>query len=253
MSCHIGTGIAYALHVANRKLRCLLVSRLLLLYALTAVQLMGVIVSQHVCTLLSCPTATQRLGLEARSIRLRGAQVTVYVSCYVEAQNRDAFMAVKQDLLLAFVDCVERNRAELARMRLAVSWLGWCTNAGQCHQTYACRHLSRSCPWLAARQHREPQSTSKNPAWPPASDAIQSLKHSHLPALYCSRHCRQQFFHSALPHHPAACILYGGRGLPHLLNKACDKAPHESCPWAFVCPEHPSARKGDSSMCASLR
>ena len=47
-------------------------------------------------------------------------QVTVYVSCYVEAQNRDAFMAVKQDLLLAFVDCVERNRAELARVRLSV-------------------------------------------------------------------------------------------------------------------------------------
>lgn len=47
-------------------------------------------------------------------------QITVYVSCYVEAQNRDAFMAVKQDLLLAFVDCVERNRAELARVRVAV-------------------------------------------------------------------------------------------------------------------------------------
>ena len=44
----------------------------------------------------------------------------MYVSCYVEAQNRDAFMAVKQDLLLAFVDCVERNRAELARVRLSV-------------------------------------------------------------------------------------------------------------------------------------
>ena len=38
----------------------------------------------------------------------------------MEAQNRDAFMAVKQDLLLAFVDCVERNRAELARVRVAV-------------------------------------------------------------------------------------------------------------------------------------
>ena len=53
----------------------------------------------------------------------RWLQVTVYVSCYVEAQNRDAFMAVKQDLLLAFVDCVERNRAELARVRLSVGTL----------------------------------------------------------------------------------------------------------------------------------
>ena len=48
-------------------------------------------------------------------------QLTVYISCYVEAQNRDAFMAVRQDLMLAFIDCVHRNRAELARTRLGVS------------------------------------------------------------------------------------------------------------------------------------
>jgi len=33
---------------------------------------------------------------------------------------RDAFMAVKQDLLLAFVDCVERNGAKLATPRRTV-------------------------------------------------------------------------------------------------------------------------------------
>ena len=48
------------------------------------------------------------------------AQVSIYVSCYVEAANRDAFMAVKQDLLLAFVDCVERNGARLAQQRIQV-------------------------------------------------------------------------------------------------------------------------------------
>jgi len=42
----------------------------------------------------------------------------VYVSFYVEAANRDAFMAVKQDLLLAFIDCVERNGAKLAKQLL---------------------------------------------------------------------------------------------------------------------------------------
>lgn len=47
-------------------------------------------------------------------------QVTIYVSFYVEAANRDAFMAVKQDLLLAFIDCVERNGAKLAKQRLEV-------------------------------------------------------------------------------------------------------------------------------------
>jgi hypothetical protein len=46
--------------------------------------------------------------------------VTIYVSFYVEATNRDAFMAVKQDLLLAFIDCVERNGAKLAKQRLEV-------------------------------------------------------------------------------------------------------------------------------------
>ena len=45
-------------------------------------------------------------------------QVTLYVSFYVEAVNRDAFMAVKQDLLLAFIDCVDRNGAKLAKQRL---------------------------------------------------------------------------------------------------------------------------------------
>lgn len=44
----------------------------------------------------------------------------IYMSFYVEASNRDAFMAVKQDLLLAFVDCVERNGAKLAVPRRIV-------------------------------------------------------------------------------------------------------------------------------------
>ena len=56
--------------------------------------------------------------LHAEGLRV---QLTVYISCYVEAQNRDAFMAVRQDLMLAFIDCVHRNRAELARTRLGVS------------------------------------------------------------------------------------------------------------------------------------
>lgn len=47
-------------------------------------------------------------------------QVTIYISAYVEAANRDAFMAVKQDLLLAFVDCCNRNGAKLARKRTQV-------------------------------------------------------------------------------------------------------------------------------------
>ncbi len=51
-------------------------------------------------------------------------QVTIYTSFYVEATNRDAFMSVKQDLLLAFIDCVDRNGAKLAKQRLEVSSIG---------------------------------------------------------------------------------------------------------------------------------
>lgn len=48
---------------------------------------------------------------------------TIYISFYVEATNRDAFMAIKQDLLLGFIDCVERNGASLARNKLQLEML----------------------------------------------------------------------------------------------------------------------------------
>ena len=44
----------------------------------------------------------------------------IYISFYLEAANRDAFMAIKQDMLLAFVDVVERNKAKLATPRTLV-------------------------------------------------------------------------------------------------------------------------------------
>ena len=56
-------------------------------------------------------------------MRACSMQVTIYTSFYVEATNRDAFMSVKQDLLLAFIDCVDRNGAKLAKQRLEVSAL----------------------------------------------------------------------------------------------------------------------------------
>ncbi len=45
----------------------------------------------------------------------------IYMSFYLEAANREAFMALKQDLLLSFVDVVERNGAKLATQRMLVS------------------------------------------------------------------------------------------------------------------------------------
>jgi len=43
--------------------------------------------------------------------------VQIYMSFYLDAANRDAFMAIKQDLMVSFVDCVERNGAKLAQPR----------------------------------------------------------------------------------------------------------------------------------------
>lgn len=69
------------------------------------------------------PRIIQKLHRRVFLDKITRDQVSIYISCYVEAPNRDAFMAVKQDLLLAFIDCVERNGARLARNRLQVRCL----------------------------------------------------------------------------------------------------------------------------------
>ena len=67
------------------------------------------------------PRIIQRLHRRVFLDKVTRDQVTIYISCYVEAANRDAFMSVKQDLLLAFVECVDRNNARLARNRTQVT------------------------------------------------------------------------------------------------------------------------------------
>ena len=67
------------------------------------------------------PHIIQRLHRRVFLDKITKEQITIYISCYVEAANRDAFMAVKQDLLLAFVECIERNDANLARNRMQVA------------------------------------------------------------------------------------------------------------------------------------
>lgn len=66
------------------------------------------------------PRIIQKLHRRVFLDKITREQVTLYVSFYVEAANRDAFMAIKQDLFLAFVDCVERNGAKLAKQRVQV-------------------------------------------------------------------------------------------------------------------------------------
>ena len=44
----------------------------------------------------------------------------VYVSFYVTASNRDAFMAIKQDFMLTFMDIIDQHGAEVARKSIRV-------------------------------------------------------------------------------------------------------------------------------------
>jgi MscS family membrane protein len=59
--------------------------------------------------------------------------VQLYLSFYLEAANRDAFMAIKQDLLVSFVECVEKHGGKLATPRIVVGGLegSSSSNAGQ--------------------------------------------------------------------------------------------------------------------------
>lgn len=82
------------------------------------------------------PRIIQKLHRRVFLDKITREQVTLYVSFYVEAANRDAFMAIKQDLFLAFVDCVERNGAKLAKQRVQV--------LSGVHAVHV--HLSRSAP-----------------------------------------------------------------------------------------------------------
>lgn len=62
----------------------------------------------------------QRLHRRVFLDKVTREQITIYISFYVEAANRDAFMSVKQDLLLAFMECIDRNGAYLAKNRIQV-------------------------------------------------------------------------------------------------------------------------------------
>lgn len=81
----------------------------------------GAVVADMRRVLRADPRIIQKLHRRVFLETVSRDQATVYLSFYVEAANRDAFMAVKQDLLLAFSDCVERSGARFARPRLAVA------------------------------------------------------------------------------------------------------------------------------------
>jgi len=48
--------------------------------------------------------------------------VNIYISFYVEASNRDAFMAAREQFFMSFVDCIVRNGAQIAQKKLLVEY-----------------------------------------------------------------------------------------------------------------------------------
>lgn len=44
--------------------------------------------------------------------------VNIYIAFYMEMTNRDAYLAARQQMTLAFIDCIERNGAQLAEKKL---------------------------------------------------------------------------------------------------------------------------------------
>lgn len=48
--------------------------------------------------------------------------INIYISFYIEAPNRDAFMGYRQQFLMDFVDCIARNGAQIAEKKLFVEF-----------------------------------------------------------------------------------------------------------------------------------
>lgn len=44
--------------------------------------------------------------------------VTIYIAFYMEMPNRDAYLAARQQMTFTFIDCIERNGAQLAEKKL---------------------------------------------------------------------------------------------------------------------------------------
>lgn len=64
------------------------------------------------------PRIIQKLHRRVFLDKLSREEVGIYISFYLEAANRDAYMGIRQNLFLALLDCVKRNGAYLAENKL---------------------------------------------------------------------------------------------------------------------------------------
>ena len=64
----------------------------------------------------------QKLHKRAFLDEINREYISIYISFYLEATNRDAYMSLRHQLFLDFVDCVQRNGGEVAEKKLIVEY-----------------------------------------------------------------------------------------------------------------------------------
>ena len=111
---------------------------------------------RHVAESVQDPRILPKLHRRVYLDRVTKDEVTLYISFYIEAANRDAFMMTKQEVLLAFAEACARHGAALASNRRHVR-----SSLVSCGQAYlVCHgHLDRARCKLRASSAKSVAST----------------------------------------------------------------------------------------------
>lgn len=72
----------------------------------------------------------QRLYRRVFLEKITREYITILIAFYVEVPNRDAYLAVRQNMYMAFVACIQRNGAKIAEKKLKVD-IGMYSNSRQ--------------------------------------------------------------------------------------------------------------------------
>jgi len=66
------------------------------------------------------PSVIQKLHRRVFLNKLNKEEIELYISFYCAATNRDAFMAIRQDMLMTMIDIIHRHGAEIAKKSMKV-------------------------------------------------------------------------------------------------------------------------------------
>lgn len=87
--------------------------------------------------------------------KIQRDQLTVYISFYIEAANRDAFMATKQEIFMQFATACARHGAKLAQNRhqARIPLLPTLPKEEACPyaRTALCEYNMGMCQWTRSR------------------------------------------------------------------------------------------------------